>query len=89
MINVPVYLAVETDDPEVALQVALAVADGSPQAQDVDCENPSEEGDRVAYYSIRPAGRNAPRDVTLLRADPGKRFPATNVTVPGMNVESF
>lgn len=86
MIHVPVYLAVETDDPKIAEEVARAVADNSPQTQDVDWESSDVDTRGYACYSIRPAGRNAPKEITLLRAEPGQRLPATHVTVPGLDV---
>lgn len=82
MINVPVYLAIQTDDPEVARDVALAVADNSPQLQDVM----TSAGDVVIDYSIRIAGSGAPAP-TLLKAESDQVMPRTYVTVPGLSLD--
>lgn len=71
MIRVPVFLAIETDDPAVAADVARAVADGSPQAQ-----GPADGGDCArsspTYYSINLASQlKTPTDEPTLLFDKG------------------
>jgi hypothetical protein len=62
MIHVPVYLAINTDDAEVARQVAEAVTDNSQQLQNVimeeriDIESPMEIELPIVYSIRQPPG---------------------------------